>query len=210
MLPGVTGLKGPLSCLNEARFGIADTALFAAITTSASCGAVNGMHDSFTPLGGLVPLVNMQLGEVVFGGTGTGLYGMLVFAILAVFIAGLMIGRTPEYLGKKIEAREVKLVMLAVLAHPLSILGFTALACVLPDALKSLNNPGPHGFSEILYAYTSGTANNGSAFAGLTANTPFYNTMLGIAMWFGRFAMIVPVPRVPVPWRRRAPLRWWH
>ena len=152
------------------------SALFAAITTAASCGAVNAMHDSFTPLGGLVPLLNIQLGEVIFGGVGAGLYGMLVFVVLAVFIAGLMVGRTPEYLGKKIEAREVKLAMLAILVLPLAILGFTAVArgrC--PPALGSIANPGPHGFSEILYAYTSAAGNNGSAFAGLTGNTPWYN-----------------------------------
>ena len=177
----------------EARFGIADTALFAAITTAASCGAVNGMHDSFTPLGGLVPLVNMQLGEVVFGGTGTGLYGMLVFAILAVFIAGLMIGRTPEYLGKKIEAHEMKMSSIAILVTPLLVLVGTAIAVLAASGRAGPLNPGPHGFSEILYAFTSAGNNNGSAFAGLSANTPFYNVMLGIAMWFGRFGVIVPV-----------------
>jgi K+-transporting ATPase ATPase A chain len=177
----------------EARFGIAATGLFAAITTAASCGAVNGMHDSFTPLGGAVPLVLMQLGEVVFGGTGTGLYGMLIFAILAVFIAGLMIGRTPEYLGKKIETYEMKMVSIAILVTPILVLSGTAVA-VLADAGKvGVANPGAHGFSEILYAFTSTANNNGSAFAGLSANTPFYNTMLGIAMWFGRFGVIVPV-----------------
>ncbi|MBE0546157.1 MAG: potassium-transporting ATPase subunit KdpA [Rubrivivax sp.] len=177
----------------EARFGIAATGLFATITTSASCGAVNGMHDSFTPLGGAVPLVMMQLGEVVFGGTGTGLYGMLVFAILAVFIAGLMIGRTPEYLGKKIETYEMKMVSVAILVTPILVLAGTAVA-VLADAGKAgIANPGAHGLSEILYAFTSAGNNNGSAFAGLSANTPFYNTMLGLAMWFGRFGVIVPV-----------------
>ncbi|HYN59147.1 MAG TPA: potassium-transporting ATPase subunit KdpA [Rubrivivax sp.] len=177
----------------EARFGIAASGLFAAITTAASCGAVNGMHDSFTPLGGAVPLVLMQLGEVVFGGTGTGLYGMLIFAILAVFIAGLMIGRTPEYLGKKIETYEMKMVSIAILVTPILVLAGTAVA-VLADAGKvGVANPGAHGFSEILYAFTSAGNNNGSAFAGLSANTPFYNTMLGIAMWFGRFGVIVPV-----------------
>ena len=177
----------------EARFGIAATALFAAITTAASCGAVIGMHDSFTPLGGAVPLVLMQLGEVVFGGVGTGLYGMLIFAILAVFIAGLMIGRTPEYLGKKIETYEMKMVSIAILVTPILVLAGTAVA-VLADAGKAgVANPGAHGFSEILYAFTSAGNNNGSAFAGLSANTPFYNTLLAIAMWFGRFGVIVPV-----------------
>ena len=177
----------------EVRFGIANSALFAAVTTAASCGAVNAMHDSFTPLGGLVPLFNIQLGEVIVGGVGAGLYGMLLFAIIAVFIAGLMVGRTPEYLGKKIEAREVKMTMLAILILPLSILGFTALATVVDAGLAGPANPGPHGFSEILYAYTSGTGNNGTAFAGLTANTLFYNTTLGLAMFIGRFLMIVPM-----------------
>jgi K+-transporting ATPase ATPase A chain len=177
----------------EARFGIAATGLFAAITTAASCGAVNGMHDSFTPLGGAVPLVMMQLGEVVFGGVGTGLYGMLIFAILAVFIAGLMIGRTPEYLGKKIETYEMKMVSIAILVTPILVLAGTAVA-VLADAGKvGIANPGPHGFSEILYALTSAGNNNGSAFAGLSANTPFYNSLLAIVMWFGRFGVIVPV-----------------
>jgi K+-transporting ATPase ATPase A chain len=177
----------------EARFGIAATGLFAAITTSASCGAVNGMHDSFTPLGGAVPLVLMQLGEVVFGGVGTGLYCMLIFAILAVFIAGLMIGRTPEYLGKKIETYEMKMTGVAILVTPILVLAGAAVA-VLADAGKAgIANPGAHGFSEILYAFTSAGNNNGSAFAGLSANTPFYNTTLGIAMWFGRFGVIVPV-----------------
>jgi len=177
----------------EARFGIAATGLFAAITTAASCGAVNGMHDSFTPMGGAVPLVLMQLGEVVFGGVGTGLYSMLIFAILAVFIAGLMIGRTPEYLGKKIETYEMKMTSIAILVTPILVLAGTAVA-VLADAGKAgIANPGAHGFSEILYAFTSAGNNNGSAFAGLSANTPFYNTMLGLAMWFGRFGVIVPV-----------------
>ena len=177
----------------EVRFGIANSALFATVTTDASCGAVNSMHDSFTPLGGLVPLFNIQLGEIIFGGVGSGLYGMLLFAIISVFIAGLMVGRTPEYLGKKIEAKEVKMAMLAILILPLSILGFTALAVVLKDGLAGPLNSGPHGYSEILYAYTSATGNNGSAFAGLTANTPFYNSTLGIAMLVGRFLMIVPM-----------------
>jgi len=177
----------------ETRFGIADSGLFATITTLASCGAVNAMHDSFTPLGGMVPLVNMQLGEVVFGGVGTGLYGMLVFAILAVFVAGLMIGRTPEYLGKKIEAFEMKMVSIAILVTPLLVLVGTAIAVMAADGRAGIANPGAHGFSEILYAFTSAANNNGSAFAGLSANTPFYNLMLGIAMWFGRFGVIVPV-----------------
>ncbi len=177
----------------ETRFGIADSGLFATITTLASCGAVNAMHDSFTPLGGLVPLIDMQLGEVVFGGVGTGLYGMLVFAIMAVFIAGLMIGRTPEYLGKKIEAFEMKMVSIAILVTPLLVLVGTAIAVMAADGRAGIANPGAHGFSEILYAFTSAANNNGSAFAGLSANTPFYNVMLGIAMWFGRFGVIVPV-----------------
>jgi K+-transporting ATPase ATPase A chain len=177
----------------ETRFGIAESGLFATITTLASCGAVNAMHDSFTPLGGLVPLVDMQLGEVVFGGVGTGLYGMLVFAIMAVFIAGLMIGRTPEYLGKKIEAFEMKMVSIAILVTPLLVLVGTAIAVMLADGKAGIANPGAHGFSEILYAFTSAANNNGRAFAGLSANTPFYNVMLGIAMWFGRFGVIVPV-----------------
>jgi potassium-transporting ATPase potassium-binding subunit len=177
----------------EVRFGIANSALFATITTDASCGAVNAMHDSFTPLGGLVPLFNIQLGEIIVGGVGAGLYGMLLFAILAVFIAGLMVGRTPEYLGKKIEAKEVKMAMLAILILPLSILGFSAIATVTAAGLAGPANPGPHGFSEILYAYTSATGNNGSAFAGITANTMFYNTTLGFAMFIGRFLMIVPM-----------------
>ncbi|MBL0147379.1 MAG: potassium-transporting ATPase subunit KdpA [Ideonella sp.] len=177
----------------ETRFGIAATGLFAAITTAASCGAVNGMHDSFTPMGGAVPLVLMQLGEVVFGGVGTGLYSMLIFAILAVFIAGLMIGRTPEYLGKKIETYEMKMTSIAILVTPILVLGGAAIA-VLADAGKAgIANPGAHGFSEILYAFTSAGNNNGSAFAGLSANTPFYNSLLAIAMWFGRFGVIVPV-----------------
>jgi K+-transporting ATPase ATPase A chain len=177
----------------EARFGIAATGLFAAITTAASCGAVNGMHDSFTPMGGAVPLVLMQLGEVVFGGVGTGLYSMLIFAILAVFIAGLMIGRTPEYLGKKIETYEMKMTSIAILVTPVLVLAGAAVA-VLADAGKAgIANPGAHGFSEILYAFTSAGNNNGSAFAGLSANTPFYNTLLAIAMWFGRFGVVVPV-----------------
>ena len=177
----------------EVRFGIANSALFATITTDASCGAVNSMHDSFTPLGGLVPLFNIQLGEIIVGGVGAGLYGMLLFAIIAVFVAGLMVGRTPEYLGKKIEAKEVKMAMLAVLILPLSILGFSAIATVVDAGLAGPANQGPHGFSEILYAYTSGTGNNGSAFAGISANTMFYNTTIGFAMFIGRFLMIVPM-----------------
>ncbi len=177
----------------EVRFGVAASALFAVVTTAASCGAVNAMHASFTPLGGMVPLINMELGEVIVGGVGAGLYGMLLFAIIAVFVAGLMVGRTPEYLGKKIEAREVKLTMLAVLCLPLMMLGFTAIAVVVPMGLSSISTPGPHGFTEVLYAYTSGAANNGSAFAGLSANTPFYNTTLAAAMMIGRFFMIVPM-----------------
>ena len=177
----------------ETRFGIASSALFATVTTDASCGAVNAMHDSFTPIGGLVPLFNMQLGEIIVGGVGAGLYGMLLFAIVSVFVAGLMVGRTPEYLGKKIEAREVKMAMLAILILPLSILGFTALATVVDAGLAGPANQGPHGFSEILYAYASGTGNNGSAFAGLGANTLFYNTTIGLAMFIGRFLMIVPM-----------------
>jgi K+-transporting ATPase ATPase A chain len=177
----------------EVRFGINASSLFAVITTAASCGAVNAMHDSLTPLGGMVPLVMMQLGEVVFGGVGTGLYSMLVFAILAVFIAGLMIGRTPEYLGKKIEAYEMKMTSIAILVTPVLVLAGTAVA-VLADAGKAgIANPGAHGFSEILYAFTSAANNNGSAFAGLSANTPFYNSLLAVAMWFGRFGVIVPV-----------------
>jgi len=177
----------------EVRFGVAASSLFAAVTTAASCGAVNAMHDSFMPLGGMVPLVLMQLGEVVFGGVGSGLYGMLVFAILAVFVAGLMIGRTPEYLGKKIQAFEMKMAAIVILAVPVLVLAGTAIAVVADVGKAGLANPGAHGFSEVLYAFTSAANNNGSAFAGLSANTPFYNTMLAIAMWFGRFAVIVPV-----------------
>jgi len=176
----------------EVRFGVASSALFATVTTDASCGAVNAMHDSFTPLGGLVPLFNIQLGEVAFGGVGAGLYGMLVMAILAVFIAGLMVGRTPEYLGKKIETAEIKLAMLYALVFPLVILAFAAWAIVVPYGVSSLANVGPHGLSEILYAFTSAAGNNGSAFAGLNANTTFYNVALGVTMLVGRFWMIVP------------------
>jgi K+-transporting ATPase ATPase A chain len=176
----------------EVRFGIANSALFATVTTDASCGAVNSMHDSFTPIGGLVPLVDIQLGEVVFGGVGAGLYGILVMVLLSVFIAGLMVGRTPEYLGKKIEPREMKLAMLYALIFPILILGFAAFAAVEPYGVSSLGNAGPHGLSEMLYAYTSAAGNNGSAFAGLSANTPWWNTSLGIAMLAGRFLMILP------------------
>ena len=178
----------------EARFGIANSALFATVTTAASCGAVNAMHDSFTPIGGMVPLVNMMLGEVIFGGVGAGMYGILIMVVLAVFIAGLMVGRTPEYLGKKIEAFDVQMAMLAVLVFPLTILVFTGIAVVSPAfGTSSIWNPGPHGLSEILYAYTSGAANNGSAFAGISANTKWYNTTLGIAMLLGRFMIIIPM-----------------
>ena len=177
----------------ELRFGQALTALYIAATTGLSCGAVNAMHDSLTPLGGMVPLFMIELGEILPGGVGSGLYGMIVMALLAVFVAGLMVGRTPEYLGKKIEAREMKLAMLALIVLPFCILSFTAIAAVLPEALTSLANGGPHGLSEILYAYSSATGNNGSAFAGLNANTPWFNTTLGLAMMFGRFAYVVPV-----------------
>jgi potassium-transporting ATPase potassium-binding subunit len=177
----------------EVRFGIANSALFATVTTDTSCGAVNAMHDSFTPLGGMVPLVNIQLGEIIFGGVGSGLYGMLLFAILALFIAGLMVGRTPEYVGKKLESREVKMAILAVLALPASILMFSAIAAVLPAGLAGPANQGPHGFSEILYAFSSQTGNNGSAFAGLSGNTLFYNLTGAAAMMIGRFAIMVPV-----------------
>jgi len=177
----------------EVRFGIFNSALFATVTTDASCGAVNSMHDSFTALGGFVPLFNIQLGEIIIGGVGAGLYGMLVFVVLAVFIAGLMVGRTPEYLGKKIQSYEVKMAMLSLLILAISILGFSAWAALSKWGLAGLNNSGPHGLSEMLYAYSSGTGNNGSAFAGLTANTPWYNTTLGLAMLIGRFLMIIPI-----------------
>jgi K+-transporting ATPase ATPase A chain len=189
---GVDPLAGNMEG-KEARFGIAESGLFATITTAASCGAVIAMHDSFTPLGGLVPLLGMHLGEVVFGGVGTGLYGMLVFAILAVFISGLMIGRTPEYLGKKIETYEMKMASIAILVTPILVLAGTAVAVIAADGRAGIANPGAHGFSEILYAFSSAANNNGSAFAGLSANTPFYNVLLGMAMWFGRFGVIVPV-----------------
>jgi K+-transporting ATPase ATPase A chain len=177
----------------ETRFGIANSALFATVTTDASCGAINGWHDSFTPLGGLVPLANMQLSEVVFGGVGAGMYGVLVYVILSVFIAGLMVGRTPEYLGKKIQAFEVQMAMLTVLIFSLLILTFTAISSVSPAfGTSSIFNPGPHGLSEVLYAYSSTAANNGSAFGGVSVNTPWYNTTLALTMLFGRFFMIVP------------------
>jgi K+-transporting ATPase ATPase A chain len=177
----------------ETRFGIVASALFATITTSASCGAVNSMHDSFTPLGGLVPMWLIQLGEVVFGGVGAGLYGMLIFAIMAVFIAGLMIGRTPEYVGKKIESFEMKMTSIVILVTPLLVLVGTAIAVMAEQGRAGILNPGAHGFSEVLYALSSASNNNGSAFAGISANTPFYNILLAVVMWFGRFAFIVPV-----------------
>ena len=186
------GLTGGNMEGKEVRFGIVGSALFAVITTDASCGAVNAMHDSFTALGGMIPLINIQLGEIIIGGVGSGLYGMLLFVILAIFVAGLMVGRTPEYVGKKIEAKEVKMAMLAILVLPLMYLGWTAVATVLPSAVASMNNPGPHGFTEVLYAYTSQTGNNGSAFAGLSGNTPFYNVTGAVAMFVGRFWMIIP------------------
>ena len=186
------GLTGGNMEGKELRFGIVASALFAVVTTAASCGAVNAMHDSFTALGGMIPLINMQLGEIIVGGVGAGLYGMLLFVVLTVFIAGLMVGRTPEYVGKKIEAREVKMAMLAILILPLMYLGWTAIAVVYPPAVASMANAGPHGFSEVLYAYTSQTGNNGSAFAGLTGNTFFYNLTGAVSMLVGRFWMIVP------------------
>ncbi len=186
------GLDGGNMEGKETRFGIVASALFAVITTATSCGAVNAMHDSFTALGGMVPIINMQLGEVIVGGVGSGLYGILIFVILAIFVAGLMVGRTPEYLGKKIEAKEVKMAVLAILCLPLVMLGFTAVASVLPSAVSATANPGPHGFSEILYAYTSAAANNGSAFAGLSGNTLWYNVTLAVTMFVGRFFVIVP------------------
>jgi K+-transporting ATPase ATPase A chain len=189
---GVTAAGGNMEG-KEVRFGIFNSALFATVTTDASCGAVNSMHDSFTALGGFVPLFNIQLGEIIIGGVGAGLYGMLVFVVLAVFIAGLMVGRTPEYLGKKIQSYDVKMAMLALLVLAVSILGFTAWASVSKWGLAGLNNSGPHGLSEMLYAYSSANANNGSAFAGLSANTPWYNTTLGLAMLSGRFLMIIPI-----------------
>lgn len=186
---GITGgnMEG-----KEVRFGILGSVLFAVITTAASCGAVNAMHDSFTALGGMIPLINIELGEIVIGGVGAGLYGMLLFVILTVFVAGLMVGRTPEYVGKKIEACEVKMAMLAILILPLMILGWAAVAVVYPPAVASMNNAGPHGFSEVLYAFSSMTGNNGSAFAGLSGNTFFYNLAGAVAMFIGRFWMVVP------------------
>ncbi|SHK09565.1 K+-transporting ATPase ATPase A chain [Bradyrhizobium lablabi] len=186
------GLTGGNMEGKEVRFGIVASSLFAVITTAASCGAVNAMHDSFTALGGMIPLINIQLGEIIVGGVGAGLYGMLIFVIVSIFVAGLMVGRTPEYVGKKIEAREVKMAMLAILVLPLMYLGWTAVAVVYPPAVASMANAGPHGFTEVLYAYTSQTGNNGSAFAGLTGNTLFYNVTGGMAMFVGRFFMIVP------------------
>jgi K+-transporting ATPase ATPase A chain len=178
----------------ECRIGIANSALFATVTTDASCGAINGWHDSFTPLGGLVPLVNLMLGEVIFGGVGAGMYGILVFIILSVFIAGLMVGRTPEYLGKKVQAYDVQMAMLVVLVFPLTILVLTAISVVSPGfGTSSITNPGPHGLSQILYAFTSGTGNNGSAFGGLSANTRWYNVTIGFATLIGRFFMIIPM-----------------
>jgi K+-transporting ATPase ATPase A chain len=189
---GIDGAAGNMEG-KETRFGVAASALFATITTAASCGAVNAMHDSFMPLGGMVPMINMMLGEIIVGGVGAGLYGMLLFAIVALFVAGLMVGRTPEYLGKKLEAKEVKMTMLAILCLPLMMLGFTAVAVVLDTGTASMANAGPHGFSEALYAYVSGAANNGSAFGGLTGNTPWYNVTLAVAMLVGRFLVIVPM-----------------
>ncbi len=186
------GLTGGNMEGKEVRFGIVGSALFAVITTAASCGAVNAMHDSFTALGGMIPLINIQLGEIIVGGVGAGLYGMLLFVIVSIFVAGLMVGRTPEYVGKKIEAKEVKMAMLAILVLPLMYLGWTAVATIVPSAVAATNNAGPHGFSEMLYAYTSSTGNNGSAFAGLSANTFFYNLTGAVAMFVGRFWMIIP------------------
>jgi K+-transporting ATPase ATPase A chain len=186
------GLTGGNMEGKEVRFGIVGSALFAVITTAASCGAVNAMHDSFTALGGMIPLINIQLGEIIIGGVGSGLYGMLLFVVISIFVAGLMVGRTPEYVGKKIEAKEVKMAMLAILVLPLMYLGWTAVAAINPDALTQLGNAGPHGFSEMLYLYTSSTGNNGSAFAGITANTVFFNITGGVAMFVGRFLMIIP------------------
>ena len=186
------GLTGGNMEGKEVRFGILGSALFAVVTTAASCGAVNAMHDSFTALGGMIPLINIQLGEIIIGGVGSGLYGMLLFVVLAIFVAGLMVGRTPEYVGKKIESKEVKMAMLAVLVLPLMILGWTAVAVVLPSAVASIANAGPHGFSEILYLFSSSTGNNGSAFGGISGNTFFYNTTGAVSMFVGRFLMIVP------------------
>jgi len=190
------GLTGGNMEGKEVRFGIVGSALFAVVTTAASCGAVNAMHDSFTALGGMIPLINMQLGEIIIGGVGAGMYGMLLFVIIAIFVAGLMVGRTPEYVGKKIEAKEVKMAMLAILVLPLMYLGWTAVAAVNPNGVSQLGNPGPHGFTEMLYLYTSSTANNGSAFGGITGNTLFYNITGAVAMFVGRFMMIVPAMAV--------------
>jgi potassium-transporting ATPase potassium-binding subunit len=186
------GLTGGNMEGKETRFGIVGSALFAVVTTAASCGAVNAMHDSFTALGGMIPLINIELGEIIVGGVGSGMYGMLLFVIISIFVAGLMVGRTPEYVGKKIEAKEVKMAMLAILVLPLMYLGWTAVAMLVPSAVAAMNNPGPHGFTEVLYAYTSQTGNNGSAFAGLSANTVFYNLTGAVAMFVGRFWMIIP------------------
>jgi K+-transporting ATPase ATPase A chain len=186
------GIEGGNMEGKEVRFGVPLSALFAVITTAASCGAVNAMHDSFMALGGMIPMINMMLGEIIVGGVGAGFYGIVLFIVMAIFVAGLMVGRTPEYLGKKIEAKEVKMAMLAVLCLPLAMLGFTAITVVLPFGTSSIWNPGPHGFSEVLYAYTSAAANNGSAFAGISANTPWYNITLGIGMLMGRFLVIIP------------------
>jgi K+-transporting ATPase ATPase A chain len=186
------GLTGGNMEGKEVRFGIVASALFAVVTTAASCGAVNAMHDSFTALGGMIPMINIQLGEVIIGGVGAGLYGMLLFVIISIFVAGLMVGRTPEYVGKKIEAKEVKMAMLAILVLPLMYLGWTAVAVVYPPAVASMANPGPHGFSEVLYAFVSQTGNNGSAFGGLTGNILFYNLAGAVAMFVGRFWMIIP------------------
>jgi len=186
------GLTGGNMEGKEVRFGVAASSLFAVITTAASCGAVNAMHDSFTALGGMIPLINIELGEIIVGGVGAGLYGMLLFVIVSIFVAGLMVGRTPEYVGKKIESKEVKLAMLAILILPLMYLGWTAIATVIPSAVASIANSGPHGFSEILYLFTSSTGNNGSAFGGITGNTPFYNLAGAVAMFVGRFWMIIP------------------
>ncbi|MFS2011930.1 potassium-transporting ATPase subunit KdpA [Azospirillum sp. CT11-132] len=204
---GIDGAAGNMEG-KETRFGVAASALFATITTAASCGAVNAMHDSFMPLGGMVPMINMMLGEIIVGGVGAGLYGMLLFAIVALFVAGLMVGRTPEYLGKKLEATEVKMTMLAILCLPLMMLGFTAAAVVLDTGTASMANAGPHGFSEALYAYVSGAANNGSAFGGLTGNTPWYNVTIAIAMLVGRFLVIVPMMAIAgsLAAKRRAPV----
>jgi K+-transporting ATPase ATPase A chain len=190
----------------EVRFGIANSALFATVTTDASCGAVNGWHDSFTPLGGMVPLVNILLGEVVFGGVGSGLYGMLVFVILAVFLAGLMVGRTPEYLGKKIEAHDVKMAALSILVFPVTVLILSAAASVSSFGVSSISNPGPHGLTQMLYAYTSATGNNGSAFAGLNANTNWYNNSTGIATLLGRFLSAIPVLAIAGNLARKRPV----